>query len=372
MVRESLSGDGSLYSIFAETIEVNTADSPDPSLTTPIRERYMSHFTTGGKRYREGTDFPGFGGADVGVPSTGTTTYEQTAPATLPDGTDTREFLFWDTGRRITTKRTVRWTFNHAANWVTWQAWAWYGTPGDGPPSTVYTFDTFWVGTGTIDPTPIDGPGSTFVNGPSAGETAWPAGGNDHDVDTQWGDATVRAKDHLQRSSGDPELDFSSLMQLTYGGDPSGVCEENDDGVTSTSGITGIGSTTAQQITLPQGTGGLVLAGYVTPSTVVVPPFISNLIGLIESTGIVPLQPNVDPSPDDIVRLRLIADAVNLVSGERPSESDAFDGLVAAARKMSAAELKRTIAGTQATLRRGESALKSLRALAAKQAKSKG
>ena len=46
--------------------------------------------------------------------------------------------------------------------------------------------------------------------------------------------------------------------------------------------------------------------------------------------------------------------------------------LEAAARKMSAAELKRTIAGTQATLRRGESALKSLRALAAKQAKSKG
>lgn len=38
----------------------------------------------------------------------------------------------WDTGRRITNKRKVRWTFNHPENWTDWRAIAWYGPGGNG------------------------------------------------------------------------------------------------------------------------------------------------------------------------------------------------------------------------------------------------
>lgn len=67
----------------------------------------MGHFTTAGRRYREGTGFASFGALDVGVNAP--TTVEQTAPASLPDGVGvTRSFLFWDTGRQITGKRHVQ------------------------------------------------------------------------------------------------------------------------------------------------------------------------------------------------------------------------------------------------------------------------
>src|SRR5262249_28535815 len=154
--------------------------------------------------------------------------------------------LFWDTGRRVTNKRHVRWTFNHPDQWATWNAVAWYGVVGgNGHPVPIVSLDAYWVGTGTLDPPPGDGPGSTFGNGPSPGQTAWPAGGNDHEVSTQWGAATIRALDHLRRSPSDASLDFSSLTQLIFGGDDSGVFEENDDGITAGGGITGIASTTA-------------------------------------------------------------------------------------------------------------------------------
>ena len=122
----------------------------------------MAHFTTAGKRYREGTDYDSFGALDVGVTSPATTV-DQTAPASLPDGKTTRSFLFWDTGRRVTNKRHVRWTFNHPDQWSSWNAVAWYGVGGNGPPGHIVSLDTYWVGTGTLDPTPVDGPGSTFV-----------------------------------------------------------------------------------------------------------------------------------------------------------------------------------------------------------------
>src|SRR5438874_13633894 len=99
----------------------------------------MAHFTTAGKRYREGDILPGFGSVDLTITNPGTT-FEQTAPASLKDqDNNTRNFLYWDTGRRITGKRKVRWTFNHPANWSEWNAFAWYGVPppGNGSDPTV-------------------------------------------------------------------------------------------------------------------------------------------------------------------------------------------------------------------------------------------
>ena len=162
------------------------------------------------------------------------TTVEQTAPPSLPDADGVlRSFLYWDTGRRITGKRKVRWTFNHPTNWSEWPAAAFYGIPptGTGGMARVVV-DAHWVGTGPINPTPIDGPGSTFVNGPGGTPIAWPGDGDDHIVRTQWGAATIHAKDHLQRNMGDPLLDFSSWQQLVYGGDAAGYFEENDDDIT--------------------------------------------------------------------------------------------------------------------------------------------
>jgi hypothetical protein len=69
-----------------------------------------------------------------------------------------------------------------------------------------------------------------------------------------------------------------------------------------------------------------------------------------------------DPSPEDLVRLKLVSESLDLVRGERPGP-DVFEGLVAASKGMSKAELKRTIASTKATLARGEAALKTMEGL---------
>ena len=324
-----------------------------------------NHFTTAGKRYREGTAFAGFGALDVDV-SGPSTTVDQTAPAFLPDGKTQRGFLFWDTGRRITNLRHVRWTFSHLSDWSTWNAIAWYGVGGNGPGQPIVSLDAYWVGQGTLDPTPIDGPGSSFVNGPGAGNTAWPWMGNDHQVRTEWGPATIRALDHLRRSVSDPQLDFSSLQTLIFGGDDSSVFNENDDNLGSSGGVvTGIAATTAQSLPFAQGQGATVMAGYVQPVASKV-TFPGSLIELIDEAVLNHLVfTNVDPSPDDLVRLKLIVESIDLVRGERVS-ADVFSGLVDAARGMSKAELTRTIAGTKATLARGEAALKSLQAIQAK------
>ena len=335
----------------------------------------MAHFTTKGKLYREGTDLDAFGALDVTVTAPGTTV-EQTAPSSLPDsGGVSRSFLYWDTGRRITGKRKVRWTFNHPANWSNWPAAAYYGVPGGGGPGTpVITVDAHWVGVGPIDPTPIDGPGSTFVNGPGP-TPAWPSGGNDHRVRTEWGAANIHAKDHLQRNVGDPILNFSSWQQLVYGGDSTDVFEENDDDILPGSGVTGIVSSTSQFFPVAQGVGGFLMAGYVPPDRRRGPDrpggrpdwdIFRELVEILREKDLSKFFPpdRGDPSPEDIIRLKLISESLDLVRGGTVTPTDAFDGLVGAANKMSAAQLKRTILGTKATLNRGQAALKALEALA--------
>jgi len=323
----------------------------------------MGHFTTKGKLYREGTDLSAFGSLDVTVTAAGTTV-EQTAPPALPDAKGvSRSFLYWDTGRRITGKRKVRWTFNHPTNWSEWPAAAYYGIPPEGPPGTPHVaVDAHWVGTGPLDPTPIDGPGSTFVNAPGGTPVAWPGNGNDHVVLTQWGAATIHAKDHMQRSIGDPLLNFSSWQQLIYGGDGSGYFEENDDDITSGSGVTGIANSTSQFFTVPQNNSSFLMAGYVVPTKD--SDLFKKLIELIRTSDLIKFIDMGDPSPEDIIRLKLISESLDVVRGGTVTDFDAFEGLLGAARKMSPAELKRTIAGTKATLLRGQAVVKTLEAMA--------
>jgi hypothetical protein len=333
----------------------------------------MAHFSTSGKRYREGDVLPSF--ASVDLPTVAPhTPFVQTAPASLLDQANvTRMFLYWDTGRHITSKRTVHWTFNNPANWTEWRATAWYGIPGgSGPPNPTVTTDAHWVGVGPIDPTPIDGPGSTFVNGPGGTPVAWPWTGNDHLVRTEFGAANIHAKPHLQKSVSDPVLNFASWTQLVFGGDDTSFFSENDDDITSSVGtVTGVAATTSPFIAQPQNSGGLLLAGYAAPApTKVDPGIIGKLIEVLANPSLITkFIDRGDPSPEDIIRLKLISESLDFVRGERPGAADAFEGLVGAARKMSAAELKRTIAGTKATLARGAAALKSIEALAKKAGK---
>lgn len=335
----------------------------------------MARFTTKGKLYREGTDLDAFGALDI--TATPGTVVEQTAPSSLPDnGGVSRSFLYWDTGRRITGKRKVRWTFNHPANWSDWRAAAYYGVPGGGGGAADVIVDAHWVGVGPIDPTPIDGPGSTFVNGPGGAPLAWPFGGNDHRARTTWGAANIHAKAHLQRNVGDPVLNFSSWQQLTYGGDNTDYFEESDNDIVAGGGVTGIVESTSPFFALDQGAGGFLMAGYVPPGRRSGPDrpvgdrpdfdIFRELVEILRDKDLTRFFPpdRGDPSPEDIIRLKLISETLDLVRGGTVTPTDAFDGLLGAANKMNATQLKRTILGTKATLSRGQAALKAMEALA--------
>lgn len=330
----------------------------------------MSHFSSSAKQYAAANSLVGFGSISVNVAVAGTT-LDQTAPPFLL-GPDNQQlaFLFWDTGRRITNKRTVRWTFNHPENWTDWHAVAWYGVVGpDGTPQPLVGTGAYWIGQSTMTPTPIDGPGSSFVNGPGAANVAWPWQGDDHVARTQWGAATLHAVAQMQRSSSEPLVHFSSWVQLIYGGDDSGFFAENDDtvsGLSSGSGVSGLENAGSGDFTVAQGGGATLLAGYVTPP----PPDHSGLLGRLREVlagGLLGKYIDKgDPSPEDVIRLKLISETLDMVRGQRPTSSDAFEGLLEAAPKMSAQELKRTIVSTQTTLKRGQAAVKFLESLAAK------
>src|SRR4051812_46964886 len=96
----------------------------------------MDEFRTIAKLWPAGTEL------DLGTDSTNLTltppdsaNFTRTAApfVTSVDGTQTYEFLFWNTGRHMTNKRKVIWIFSQFG-WGIWTATRWYGTPGNGPP----------------------------------------------------------------------------------------------------------------------------------------------------------------------------------------------------------------------------------------------
>lgn len=330
----------------------------------------MSHFTSSAKHYAGADDLPGFGSIDISVGATGTT-LDQTAPPTLlgPDS-QALSFLFWDTGRRITNKRRVRWTFSHPDRWTHWRAIAWYGATGDGPGNPEVNTGAYWIGVSPLDPTPINGAASSFVHAPGGTPVAWPWAGNDHVVRTEWGPASVVAQPHLQRSAHDPQLDFSSWIRLVAGGDGSGFFSETDNDVdasTTGSGVSGIPGDGSPVYAAAQNAGAMLLAGYVTPPGRSPNLWLDRLRAVIASDLLGKFIDKGDPSPEDIVRLKLINESIDIVRGEQPTSTDAFEALIAAGRGMTPQQLKRAIVSTQTTLRRGQAAVKSLEALAARQ-----
>ncbi|MBL8482596.1 MAG: hypothetical protein JNJ60_10385 [Rhodocyclaceae bacterium] len=330
----------------------------------------MSHFSSSAQQLPGANPLIGFGSLNVDVTMTGTSLQQTAPPFLLGSNNEQLAFLFWDTGRRITTKRTVRWSFNHPDQWTDWRAIAWYGMPGDGPGQPLIGTTAYWIGNSTLMPTPIDGPASSFVNAPGGTPVAWPWNGDDHVVRTEWGAATLHAKGGMAGGPGSSSLDFSAWIQLVAGGDGNGYFSENDDNIDSIasgSGVSGIANSGSPDFAVGMGGGATLLAGYVTPP----PPDLSGLIGKLREViagGLLGKYIDKgDPSPPDILRLKLISESIDMVRGEKPTSTDAFEALTAAARAMSPQELKRTIVSTQTTLRRGQAAVKFMESLAAKQ-----
>lgn len=94
----------------------------------------MSEFKVSAKLWPDGTDI------NLGVDSTiytiippGRQTFNRTAAefVTAASGGQQYQFLFWNTGRRLTKKRSVHWDFS-LSSWSKWSATKWYGRPGGG------------------------------------------------------------------------------------------------------------------------------------------------------------------------------------------------------------------------------------------------
>lgn len=323
----------------------------------------MGHFTTTGKSFADGGNIDGFADLDhySGGSSGSPDIINQTAPDSVLDGATTKRFLFWDTGRQVTTKRHVRWTFTNATNWSDWNAVAWYGTPGNGPPNPTIAVDSYWANNGVLSPTAIDA--VTATNGPG-GEAAWPYQGNDHNVRSEWGSGSIDAKDHLS-SPGGASLNFSSLTKLVFGGDPSGVFNENDSNVPAGGVLIGTEAVTGQTYPFTHNEQSIVLASYVTPPK---PKF--GRLGDDERAWqwVWPWEEIVDPATlIDLIRERGLGDQIARVRESAGQPAEAFERLVREAAAMTKSQLTRAIAETRSIVSRGEAALKSLQAQAEKE-----
>jgi hypothetical protein len=317
----------------------------------------MGHFTTAGKSYPDGGIIDGF--ADIDHTSFGTSTapdiLNQTAPDSVLDHGATKRFLFWDTGRQLTNRRHVRWTFTGASNWSNWNAVAWYGTPGTNGHDPTIEVDSYWANNGPLTPTAVE---SVTEAGVPGGSSAWPYLGNDHHVRTEWGDGTIEAKSSLL-SPGGATLDFSGLLKLFFGGDTSGaIFDENDNGIPPGGTVTGTVNVTGPDYSFAHDEGGILIASYVTPIPVHFRPrFPQDWLW----KHVWPWEEVVDPATlIDIIRERGLTEQIEKVRGA--VAVDEIERLVSGAAAMTRSQLKTAVAELRSIVSRGEAGLKSLQA----------
>lgn len=312
----------------------------------------MDEFQTIAKLWPAGTE------VDLGTDSNllaGAASFTRNAAdyVTSPDGTTNYRFLFWNTGRHVTSKRRVRWNFS-VLGWGTWTATRWYGTPpGGGPPGpSRVRADAFGLGNNSALPgTPID-PSSTYAVG------AWPTMGDDHVVDTTTGAASVIAKDPYPGDASST-YDFAGWLALTFGGDSSGEYIENDMGMMG--GLGSLGTfehVAASAYPVAKGANASLVATYGTHHTRKI-----DLRKLLNEYLRDPhrVNPYTDPSPEDRIRLRLLTELLADARPEDIAPTD-FQQLIATAPTMSREELKRSVQSLNVTLDLGKSALSALEA----------
>jgi hypothetical protein len=309
----------------------------------------MDVFTTDAKLWPSGDTIPaGIDTNSVTVPSS----FNRQAAdfATSLDGKQLYQFLFWNTGRHVTSKRNVIWNFS-VGGWGLWRATRWYGVPpGIGPPGPANVrADAFTIGGDAplSSNTPIDGKLSTF-----SPANAWPFMGDDHVIGTAGGAASVVAIDPFDN------LQFAGWLQLMFGGDDSSTFVETDAGPAPGSSDF-FDHVTGGAFPVAPGASAILLATYGNSTRRRIDW--GRILQEIGSLRVPPILGG-DPGPPDLIRLRLLE---QLLSQTKPGESQEgadFEMLIRGAPDMSQEQLRRAVQSVRTTLGLGQSALEALNA----------
>ena len=273
--------------------------------------------------------------------------------ATGPAATDVLQFLFWHTGRRLTTRRTVHWSFT-TMTWSVWEATKWYGFPGGGPdgPTRIHAEAFSLVSNGVM---PVDTPIASTVPA-----SAWPFMGNNNDVGTGAGPVTISAIDPL---SG---LNLCGWQKLVYGGDPNpDPFNETDAGLTADT-VPGDGSggvfvfTPGATLAAAQGEHAEAVAAYGSSGTT---------FGSISILDIIrdrfPRRPwwdPGDPGPWDRIRQRLVDELLQQTQPARGTGPSDLTRIIDAIPNLGADELKRTLQSVKTQVDLGQSAVSAIEA----------
>lgn len=314
----------------------------------------MDEFNTVAKLWPTETEL------DLGTDSNvlgGPATFTRDAPqyVTSPDGTQTYQFLFWNTGRHMTNKRRVRWIFS-VLGWGVWTATRWYGSSGGGGGPPRVRADPFSIGgDATLTGTPIDDAASTYPPG------AWPFNGDDHVIGTANGAASVIAKDPFLG------YDFAGWLRLMWGGDPNGEFVETDAGSNGQIGGAGFfDHVTGTAFNAAQGTSADLLAAYGYKPKAKFPDWLKDIFK--ERMPAFDIPSRVDPAPEDLVRLVVLGQLLRQTQPGSVQGAD-FQGLMEAVPRMNQEELKRAMQSVQITLDLGKTALGTIEAQLKRSAK---
>lgn len=196
------------------------------------------------------------------------------------------------------------------------------------------------------------------------GGATWPFLGNNNEVGTASGPATISAVDPL---SG---LNLCGWQKLIYGGAPgSDIFTETDADVTATT-VPGDGSggvfvfTPGQTLSAAQNESGEALAAYGSTGS----SGGGLLLGILKDIVFerIPRRPIdivSDPSPLDRLRQQLVAELIRRTQpGEQLAAGTDFNRVIESVPNMSADELKRALSAVQTQVGLGQTAVSSIEA----------
>jgi len=307
---------------------------------------------------------------------------EDTAAEFVTNGVQQYQFLFWNTGRRITRKRRVLWNFKRS-DWGRWIATKWYGTPpttGGGPARV--RADAFMISDDApMSGTPIDANASTYVAGAYPFPPPPDPDSSDHAIGTAAGGANVVAKDPfpgcgivgpqeivvLEKPSnpfspegmGSPfslgkvissyavsSCDFAGWLQLVWGGEEMGEFQETDTLPDGSSGFGVYDHVVGGPFSVRQGNSADIIAAYGIGTH-----YINSSPPLREWIYKVPL--GLPPSLDPLGPIREFI----LQAFPGLSMSTELERLIKDVPEMNREELGRAMQAIERTLDRGKTAL---------------
>lgn len=271
------------------------------------------------------------------------------------------QFLFWHTGRRLTGHRRVRWIFT-TMGWSTWEATRWYGVPPTGPGGTprvhAEPFSLISNSLMSAAGTPINGPASSF-----SPASAYPFGGNDKEIGTAGGPATVAARDPLS------SLDFCGWQKLIWGGEPTeDAFIETDSGVSGN--VPGDGSggvfvfTPGATVTIPQNQSAELLAAYGSSGPGGGGLSIIDIIRVLERYPW-PRKPwdiIADEAPFERIRRRLVEELLKQTQPVSGGGANDFNRIIETIPNMNVEDLKRTLQSVKTQVELGQTAVSSIEA----------